>query len=146
MQPTLAAFGFTKKFKRRGEEIAFQMPLEAVETFFEREKCEKPFKSLEGLAFYANVMHSIIPKEDRKTSEPPGMQSDAYLISLSVKDVAETRVNKVVSARAKSEGASKVAGKKRSQYSAALKAEAVNAHDNRANQQNIAESFGVTQS
>ena len=121
------------------------MPLEAVETFFECENCEKPFKSLQGLAFYAKVMHSIIPKEDRKTSEPPGMQSDAYLISLSVKDVAETRV-KVVSTRAKSDGASKVAGKKRSQYSAALKAEAVNAHDNRANQQNIAESFGMTQS
>ena len=145
-QPALAAFGFTKKVKCGGEEIAFQMPLEAVETFFECENCEKPFKSLQGLAFYANVMHSIIPKEDRKTSEPPGMQSDAYLISLSVKDVAETWVNKVVSTRAKSEGASKVAGKKRSQYSAALKAEAVNAHDNRANQQNIAESFGVTQS
>ena len=60
--------------------------------------------------------------------------------------MAKTWVNKVVSTRAKSEGASKVTGKKRSQYSAALKAEAVNAHDNLANQQNIAESFGVTQS
>ena len=63
-----------------------------------------------------------------------------------MKDVAETRVNKVVSRRDKSEGASKVAGKKCSQYSAALKVEAVNAHDNRANQQNIAESFDVTRS
>ena len=60
--------------------------------------------------------------------------------------MAKTWVNKVVSTRAKSEGASKVTGKKRSQYSAALKAEAVNAYDNRANQQNIAESFGMTQS
>ena len=60
--------------------------------------------------------------------------------------MAKTWVNKVVSTRAKSEGASKVTGKKRSQYSAALKAEAVNAHDNLGNQQNIAESFGVTQS
>ena len=49
-------------------------------------------------------MHSIISKEDRKTSEPPVMQSDEELISLSVKDVVENLVNKVVSARAKSEG------------------------------------------
>ena len=50
-------------------------------------------------------MHSSIPKEDRKTSEPPVMQSDEELISLLVKDVIK---NKVVSERAKSEGASKV--------------------------------------
>ena len=39
------------------------------------------------------------------------MQSDEELISLPVKDVVENLVNKVVSARAKSEGASKVASK-----------------------------------
>ena len=50
-------------------------------------------------------MHSSIPKEDRKTSEEPVMQSDEELISLLVKDVIK---NKVVSERAKSEGASKV--------------------------------------
>ena len=47
-------------------------------------------------------MHSIIPKEDRKTSEPPVMQSDEELISLSVKDVVGNVVKKVASARAKS--------------------------------------------
>ena len=40
-QPTLAAFGFTKKVKHRGEEIAIQMPLAAVETLFKCENCEK---------------------------------------------------------------------------------------------------------
>ena len=38
--PTLAAFGFTKKVKHRGEEIAIQLPLAAVETLFERENWE----------------------------------------------------------------------------------------------------------
>ena len=91
-------------------------------------------------------MHSIIPKEDRKTSDPPVMQGDEELISLSVKDVVGNVVNKVVSAKAKSEGASKVAGKKRHQYSAAFKAEAINTYDNRASQESIAESFVMTQS
>ena len=40
-QSTLAAFGYTKKVKRRGEEIAIQMSLEAAETLFECENCEK---------------------------------------------------------------------------------------------------------
>ena len=66
-------------------------------------------------------MHSIIPKEDRKALEPQVMQSDEELISLLAKGVVENLVNKVVSARAKSEGASKVARKKRHQYSAAFK-------------------------
>ena len=74
------------------------------------------------------------------------MQSDEELISLSVRDVVENLVNKVVGAKAKSEGSSKVAGKKRHQYSAAFKAEAINAYDNGANQESIAEPFGVTQS
>ena len=122
------------------------MPLEAVETLFECENSEKSFKSLQGLAFHAKVMHSISPREYRKTSEPPVMQSDEELIILSVKYVVENLVNKVVSASAKSEGASKVAVKKRHQYSAAFKAEAINTYDNGANQESIAESFGVTQS
>ena len=42
-------------------------------------------------------------------------------------------------------GASKVAGKKRHQYSAAFKAETINTYDNGANQETITESFGVTQ-
>ena len=87
-------------------------------------------------------MHSSIPKEDRKTSEPPVTQSDEELISLLVKDVIK---NKVVSARAKSEGASKVTGEKHHQYSVAFKAEAINAYDNGANQESIVESFGMTQ-
>ena len=40
-QPTLAAFGYTKKVKHRGEEIAIEMSLEAVETLFECGNCEK---------------------------------------------------------------------------------------------------------
>ena len=74
------------------------------------------------------------------------MQSDEELSSLSVKDMVKNLVNKVVSARAKSEGASKVDGKKRHQYSVAFKTEAINAHDNGANQESITELFGVTQS
>ena len=66
-QSTLAAFGFTKKVKCGGEEIAIQMSLEAVETLFECENCEKSFRSPQGLVFHAKVMHSIIPKEYRKT-------------------------------------------------------------------------------
>ena len=50
-QPILAAFGFTKKVKHRGKEIAIQMPLEAVDTLFKCEDCEKLFKSPQGLAF-----------------------------------------------------------------------------------------------
>ena len=122
------------------------MPLEAVEILFKCENYEKSFKSPQGLAFHAKVMHSIIPQEDRKTSEPPVMQSDEELISLSVKDMVENLVTKVVSARARSEGASKVAGKKRHQYAAAFKPEAINAYENVANQESIAESFGVTES
>ena len=134
-QPTLAVFDFTKKVKHIAEEITIQMPLEAVETLFECENCEKSFKSLQRLAFHAKVMHSIISKEDRKTLKPPVMQSDEELISLSVKEVIENLVNKVVSARAKREGASKVAGKKCHQYSAAFKAEAINTYENGANQE-----------
>ena len=55
-------------------------------------------------------------------------------------------VNKVASSLSKSEGALKIAGKKRHQYSDAFKAEAINAYENGANQETIAESFGVTQS
>ena len=145
-QSTLAAFGFIKNVKHRSTEMAIQMSLETVETLFECENCEKSFKSPQGLAFHAKIMHSIIPKEDRKTSEPPVMQSNEELISLSVKDVVKNLVNKIVRARAKSEAASKVADKKHHQYSAAFKAEAINACDNGANQRSIAESFNVTQS
>ena len=59
-----------------------------------------------------------------------------------MKDVVKNLVNKVVSARAESEGASKVAGKKRHQYSA-FKAKAINAYEHGANQESIAESFHV---
>ena len=45
----------------------------------------------------------------------------------------------------KVKGASKVAGKKRHQYSAAFKAETIKTYDNGANQEAITESFGVTQ-
>ena len=55
------------------------------------------------------------------------MQSDEELINLSVKDIVENLVNKVVSAIAKSEEARKVAGKKCHHHSAALKVEAINA-------------------
>ena len=122
------------------------MPLEVVETLFEYGNCEKSFKSQQELAFHTKVMHSIIPKEDRKTSEPTVMQSDKKPINLSVKDVVENLVNKVVSARAKSEGTSKVAGKKRHDHSAAFKVEAINAYDNEKNQDSFSESFVVTQS
>ena len=40
-QPTLAAFGYTKKVKHRDKEIAIEMSLEAVETLFECGNCEK---------------------------------------------------------------------------------------------------------
>ena len=40
-QPTLAAFGYTEKVKHRGEEIAIEMSLEAVETLCECGNCEK---------------------------------------------------------------------------------------------------------
>ena len=53
-------------------------------------------------------MHIIIPKEDRKTSEPPVMQSDEELISLSVKDVVKNLANKVVSAKVKGQAKSLV--------------------------------------
>ena len=66
-QPTLAALCFNKKVKRGGEEIAIQMSLEAVETLFDCENYEKSIKSPQGFAFHAKVMHSIIPKEYRKT-------------------------------------------------------------------------------
>ena len=74
------------------------------------------------------------------------MQSDEELINLSVKDVVENLVNKVVSAIAKSEEARKVAGKKCHHHSAAFKVEAINAYDNGELQESIAESFVVTQS
>ena len=121
------------------------MLLEAVETLFEWENCEKSFKNPQGHAFHAKVRQGIIPKE-YCTSEPPVMQSAEELISLLVKDVVKNLVNKVVSTRAKSEGASKVAVKTCHQYSAALKGKAINAYDNRANQESISESFGETQS
>ena len=126
-QPALAAFGFTKKIKHRGEEIAIHMLLEAVETLFEWENCEKSFKSPQGLAFHAKVRQGIIPKE-YCTSEPPVIQSAEELISLLVKYVVENLVNKVVNTRAKSEGASKVV-KKCHQYSAAFKGKTINAYD-----------------
>ena len=121
------------------------MLLEAVETLFEWENCEKSFKNPQGHPFHAKVRQGIIPKE-YCTSEPPVMQSAEELISLLVKDVVENLVNKVASTRAKSEGASKVAVKKCHQYSAALKGKAINAYDNWANQESILESFGETQS
>ena len=62
-----------------------------------------------------------------------------------MKDVVDSMVNKVASSLAKSEGARKTTGKNRHQYSAAFKAEAINAYENGANQEVIAESFGVTQ-
>ena len=54
------------------------------------------------------------------------LQSNEELIRLSVKNVVDNLVSNVVSGSAKSEGASKVAGKKCHQYSAAFKAEAIN--------------------
>ena len=63
------SIGFTKKVKHRGEEMAIQLLLEAVETLAECEHCEKTFKSQQILAFHVKVMHSI-SKEDCKTPEP----------------------------------------------------------------------------
>ena len=62
-QPRLAAFGFTKKVKHRGEEIAIQMPLEAVETLFECENCDKSFKSRQGLAFMLKLCTVLFLKK-----------------------------------------------------------------------------------
>ena len=73
------------------------------------------------------------------------MQSDEELINLSVKDIVENLVNKVVSAIAKSEEARKVAGKKCHHHSAALKVEAINAYNNGELQESIAELFVVNQ-
>ena len=84
------------------------MPLEAVETLFECENCEKLFKSPQGLTFHAKVMHSIIPKEDLKTSKAPVMQSDEELISLSVKNVVENLVIKLSAKGQKVQGQAKL--------------------------------------
>ena len=61
--PTLAAFGFTKKVKYRGEEIAIQMPSEAVETLFECENCEKSFKARKDLLFTLKFCTVLFPKK-----------------------------------------------------------------------------------
>ena len=50
-QPTLAAFGFTKKVNHRGEEIAIQMPLAAVETLFKCKTVRNNLKARKDLLF-----------------------------------------------------------------------------------------------
>ncbi|XP_065658758.1 jerky protein homolog-like [Hydra vulgaris] len=144
-QPTLAAFGFTKNVMHRGEMSAIRLPLEAVETSVECKHCKKLFKSQQGLAFHVKVIHGI-SKQDCKHSQSQVLQRNEELITLAVKDVLNNIVNKVVSEMKKSEESRQLAGKKRHQYTAAFKAEAINAYGYEANQETIAESFGVTQS
>ena len=55
-------------------------------------------------------------------------------------------INKVVSTEAKRDGAAKTAGKKRHQFPATFKAEAISTCENGVAQETVAEWFGITQS
>lgn len=147
-QPTLAAFNFTMKVKHNGEMVDVRMPLETTETLIKCEICDKTFKSQQGLGNHSKSMHGVLlSKENIYPSQPKKLKlGDSEMVSLAVKDVVDSIVNKVASSLSKSEGVLKIAGKKRHQYSAAFKSEAINAYENGANQETIAESFGVTQS
>ena len=144
-QPTLAAFGFTKKVVHRGEEVAVNMPLETIEVLIRCDHCEKLFKSEQGLSFHKKVMHGSSNNSSVTISQPT-KPNDDELLSLAVEDVVNKVVNKVVSTEAKRDGAAKMAGKKRHQYPATFKAEAISTCENGVVQETVAEWFGITQS
>ena len=75
-QPTLAAFGFTKKVVHRGEEVAVNMPLETIEVLIRCDHCEKLFKSEQGLSFHKKVMHGSSNNSSVTISQPTKPNDD----------------------------------------------------------------------
>ena len=90
-QPTLAAFGFTKKVVHGGKEVAVNMPLETIEVLIRYDHCEKLFKSEQGLSFHKKTMHGF---NSSVTTSQPTKPNDAELLSLAVEDVVNKVVNK----------------------------------------------------
>ena len=88
-QPTLAAFGFTKKVVHRGEEVAVNMPLETIEVLIRCDHCEKLFKSEQGLSFHKKVMHGSSNNSSVTISQPTKPNNDE-LLSLAVEDVVNS--------------------------------------------------------
>lgn len=136
----MLAFPFAKKVKHKGEGIGVDMTAKAFKVPIVCYHCGKIFKSLQGRGFHLKAIHNS------KSETTQVLKTNDERISSTVKYVLDNVVNKVVSTMAKSEGAKKMANKKRHQYSATFKAEAISAYKNGASQENIAELFGVTQS
>jgi len=133
----MVSFPFAKRVKHVGEGIGVDMPnKDPIVCNY----CGKTFKSQQGRGFHVKAIHNSKSEEKKKP------KSNEELLNLSVKEVLDSIINKVTSTMAKSDGAKKMANKKRQQYSASFKAEAISAYENGASQENIAELFGVTQS
>ena len=121
------------------------MPLETIEVLIRCDHCEKLFKSDQGLSFHNKVMYGSSNNSSVTISQPT-KPNDDELLSLAVEDVVNKVVNKVVSTEGKRDGAAKMAGKKRHQYPATFKAEAISTCENGVAQEIVAEWFGITQS
>ena len=111
-QPTLAAFGSSKKVAHRGGEVAVNMPLEIIEVLIRCDHFEKLFKSEQGLSSHKKVMHGSSNNSSVTISQPT-KPNDDELLSLEVQDVVNKVVSKVVSTEAKRDGAAKMTWKKR---------------------------------
>ena len=151
-QATLGAFGFKKAVLHRGVSTEVAIPSEAKEELFLCEHCNNKFKSSQGLAFHMKCKHpdpayflSQKPTVSTKILTNNDDRSDQF-ITWQVKKVVNDLVKKVATIAAKSSGAQKLAGKKRHQYTAAFKVQAINAYENNMLQEDIAEKYGVAQS
>ena len=129
IQPTLAAFGFTKKVVHRGETVDVDLPRYANELEcgkFMCPKCPKRFKNTQGLSVHVKCVHgdSSDVQSNRvsfsKASGRTEYQSTDEKIAEDFAHVMDSLVQKVVGIHAKHVSAKEQAGKKHHAYTAKI--------------------------
>ena len=110
-QLTLAAFEFKNTIVHRGVEAEVKLPTDGIEVLYPCNNCERKFNSSQGLSFHVKTMHQNMISNS--VSSSPKKEQTGYdeLMSLQVKDVVDTLIDRVVSNIAKSTGENKIAGK-----------------------------------
>ena len=144
-QLTLGAFGFKKTVIHRGQssDIKLTKFAKIEERNVNCPHCDKKFVNNQGLLVHLECIHGNDLQKVKRTKKPK--VTDHLVIE--VKNVVNHLVNKVVSKEAMARGGRERAGKKRVQYTAAFKAEVINALDEEdATQESVATRFNIDQS
>lgn len=171
-QATLGAVGVKRFVMHMGEKVQVEMPLRFVETYNHNcQHCGKGFKQPSGLATHVKLVHgnadsggsstavattankrnkSVIPKINSTNllneDDVEIVNHRIDLVKLECRDILQNIIEKVEGRIAKSDGAKKLAGKKRHSYSAIYKADAIHeCTEEGSTQAAVAAKYGISQ-